>query len=106
MLGVFLRILYVLLVLGLKQLYIPMAYSAILFVLNQCIPYVGTGRLLLFELKEQSEEASADSFQCSPHFFGAYSILLSHDCYLVYLYEGCDSDDPPTARGGIQFSDE
>jgi hypothetical protein len=26
-----------------------------------------TGRLLLFELKEQSEEADTDSFQCATH---------------------------------------
>ncbi len=65
-----------------------------------------TGRLLLFELKEQSEEADTDSFQCATHISWAYTILLSHDCHSVHMYEGHFPNDPSVAGGGIQFSDD
>lgn len=61
------------------------------------------GRVLLSKFKIKSEKACEGFVQCTKDFSRTASVLLTHGCYTLNLYEGCLHPSIADVGGGIQL---
>jgi len=61
------------------------------------------GRVLLSEFKIKSEKACEGFVQCTKDISRTASILFTHGCHTLNLYEGCLLHSVTDVGGGIQF---
>lgn len=61
------------------------------------------GRVLLSKFKIKSQKTCEGLVQCTEDISGTATILLTHGCHTLNLYEGCLLHSLADAGGGIQL---